>query len=64
MGLGKVKSHASSAELALTDQSPGAGSVACGRRQPLPRLIWLVWKRCEGRAGRPHWAGHTTGHSE
>lgn len=47
MGHGKIKSYASSAELdpftlQLRDQSPGAGSEAYGRRQPLPRLILLL----------------------
>ena len=46
-GHSKIKSHANSAELVpfavqLRDQSPGAGSEAYGRRQPLPLLISLL----------------------
>lgn len=50
MGNCKIKSYASSSEqgpfgLQLRDQSPGAGSEAYGRRQPLPLLIILLQKR-------------------
>lgn len=47
MGDSIIKSYASSAEqgpftLQLKDQSPGAGSEAYGRCQPLPLLIFLL----------------------
>lgn len=61
MDRSEIKSYASRTELhpfALQrrDQSPGAGSEAYGRRQLLPLLILLLWKRD---AARRAWGGRT-----
>lgn len=56
MDRSEIKSYASRTELQRRDQSPGAGSEAYGRRQLLPLLILLLWKRG---AARRAWGGRT-----